>query len=207
MRKGKLGEKRNVFTIHGNPICLHLVGGVWQIPQSIQIDLVCQFVDHFFLFCCMSSPNNESNIPQTPLIDHVFHIPYTPDRPPLKKKRKTSSAPPIYGPHFYSEICMNRECDKPSGYPQKPNSIYCSARCQSRGRQLIFPFKILLKNVTEQNIRQGRVKSSLNAAKESHLPATSTVPSNDSPDIIEPEVVPETANTSKEKLSFDYLLS
>ena len=39
--------------------------------------------------------------------------------------------------------CRNRECSSLRGYPKKPNSIYCSARCQSR----------------EQNLRQGRVKN------------------------------------------------
>lgn len=36
--------------------------------------------------------------------------------------------------HFIpDEICNNRECCNPSGYPSKPNSIYCSSYCQSRG--------------------------------------------------------------------------
>lgn len=30
-------------------------------------------------------------------------------------------------------VCHNRECNNPRGYPGKPNSIYCSSRCQSRG--------------------------------------------------------------------------
>lgn len=30
-------------------------------------------------------------------------------------------------------ICNNRECNNPSGFPRKPNSLYCSTRCQSRG--------------------------------------------------------------------------
>lgn len=30
-------------------------------------------------------------------------------------------------------VCHNRECNNPRGYNSKPNSIYCSSRCQSRG--------------------------------------------------------------------------
>lgn len=46
-------------------------------------------------------------------------------------------------PTPHTATCQNRECDKPPGYFKKPNSIYCSSRCQSR----------------EQNLRQGRVKN------------------------------------------------
>ena len=59
--------------------------------------------------------------------------------------------------------CRNRECSSLRGYPKKPNSIYCSARCQSRGK--IFLFFFLVKFFTyflfflEQNLRQGRVKN------------------------------------------------
>lgn len=42
-----------------------------------------------------------------------------------KKKEKETAAP--------KGICNNRECDNPSGYLDKPNSIYCSSKCQSRG--------------------------------------------------------------------------
>ena len=32
-----------------------------------------------------------------------------------------------------SHQCKNRECTKPAGYPERPGSIYCSSKCQSRG--------------------------------------------------------------------------
>ena len=38
--------------------------------------------------------------------------------------------------------CGNRECHNPAGQPDKPRSLYCSKKCQSR----------------EQNLRQGRIK-------------------------------------------------
>uniref|UniRef100_A0A7S4ITY2 Uncharacterized protein n=1 Tax=Vannella robusta TaxID=1487602 RepID=A0A7S4ITY2_9EUKA len=53
-------------------------------------------------------------------------------------------------------ICKNRECSNPSGYASKPNSIYCSTKCQSR----------------EQNLRQGRVK---NARKPGSPPMNLTI--------------------------------
>ena len=34
---------------------------------------------------------------------------------------------------FLREKCGNRECTNIRGYAEKPKSIYCSARCQSRG--------------------------------------------------------------------------
>eukprot|EP01116_Phalansterium_solitarium_P015938 TRINITY_DN358_c0_g1_i4.p1 TRINITY_DN358_c0_g1~~TRINITY_DN358_c0_g1_i4.p1 ORF type:complete len:437 (+),score=48.62 TRINITY_DN358_c0_g1_i4:94-1404(+) len=43
---------------------------------------------------------------------------------------------------FGQRKCANRECQNPGGQPDKPRSIYCSKRCQSR----------------EQNLRQGRIK-------------------------------------------------
>merc|ERR1712100_496427 len=53
----------------------------------------------------------------------------------ITKKKKQSSRK--------HSACHNRECNNPQGYKNKPNSIYCSSRCQSR----------------EQNLRQGRVKN------------------------------------------------
>ena len=35
-------------------------------------------------------------------------------------------------------VCHNRECNNPPGYKNKPNSIYCSSRCQSRGKITFF---------------------------------------------------------------------
>ena len=59
--------------------------------------------------------------------------------------------------------CQNRECDNPAGYPKKPNSIYCSSRCQSRGtlRCIITddPQMLISFCFVEQNLRQGRVKN------------------------------------------------
>merc|ERR1711879_505926 len=71
---------------------------------------------------------------------HIFHRPHTPDFPPSASIRKRT---PKNEDGTKSEICKNRECNKASGYSSKPNSIYCSSRCQSR----------------EQNLRQGRVKN------------------------------------------------
>jgi len=50
---------------------------------------------------------------------------------------------PSHVPRPVAMKCQSRECFQPAGQPDKPRSIYCSRRCQSR----------------EQNLRQGRIKS------------------------------------------------
>ena len=48
----------------------------------------------------------------------------------ITKKKKQSSRK--------HSACHNRECNNPPGYKNKPNSIYCSSRCQSRGKNPFF---------------------------------------------------------------------
>lgn len=61
----------------------------------------------------------------------------------LHKGLGNAALPPMNLAKFGSQKCANRECNNLSGQPNKPRSIYCSKRCQSR----------------EQNLRQGRIKN------------------------------------------------
>lgn len=62
--------------------------------------------------------------------------------------------------------CRNRECNNLCGQADKPRSIYCSKRCQSRGFFLFFFLNTASGSVfwqdlfnLEQNLRQGRIKN------------------------------------------------
>lgn len=76
--------------------------------------------------------NNSNSVPSdvesnTARNTHIFHE-LTAQSMELNLKNKKDYKRPIK-----KGICNCRECDNPSGYPKKPNSLYCSARCQSRG--------------------------------------------------------------------------
>lgn len=66
---------------------------------------------------------------------HIFHQ-QTALSIETKEKKKKEKTPIKKG------FCNNRECNNASGYTNKPNSIYCSARCQSRGMIFSFHFPL-----------------------------------------------------------------
>lgn len=71
---------------------------------------------------------------------HIFHQ-QTSMSIEREIKHKKQSSPNVRRPR--NDRCNNRECNKAPGYPEKPGSIYCSAKCQSRGK---FNHKISDKN-------------------------------------------------------------
>jgi len=99
---------------------------------------------------------------------HIFHPPLTPDKPPTSyQPTKPKESPQVkkdLQKGSNSTKCMNRECNNKRGFPLKPNSIYCSTKCQSR----------------EQNLRQGRVKAIRKRAisRKSHAKTPQPIPSN-----------------------------
>jgi hypothetical protein len=76
-----------------------------------------------------------------------------------ERYHQPSSSPPNNSDTSDSS-CQNRECTNAAGYEKKPNSIYCSSKCQSRGTSSLLLLLSSIANIPpEQNLRQGRVKN------------------------------------------------
>lgn len=77
---------------------------------------------------CLSLPSLEKKS-QEIHNTHIFHE-HSSKSIELKLKNKQEKKDCV---NKRNGICNNRECKNPSGFPSKPNSLYCSSRCQSRG--------------------------------------------------------------------------
>lgn len=95
--------------------------------------------DHPFhlLLEAFEQPTNEQNAKK-----HIFHPTHTvvsmaAASSKIRKQSAKSNTKEFQINLNVKGICQNRECNNESGYDKKPNSIYCSSRCQSRGLYIL----------------------------------------------------------------------